>query len=321
MGHPQGQARKTHMDAFGASLLLGFSVLLGLNQALVKLVNDGLAPVFQSGLRSACAVLPVFLYALYTRKKLSLTDGTLPWGLLNGLLFALEFCLLFLALDYTTVARVSLFFYIMPVWVAIGAHFLIAEEALNRHKALGLGLALVGISLAFSGDLGAATPGAWIGDLLALLGGVFWAAITLVTRCTPLSTTSPEMNLLYQLAVSAPLLLVAAPFFGDLVREPTLLISVVFAFQVIVVVCIGFITWFWILSIYPVSNMASFGLLTPIFGVFFGWLMFDDPLTTTFAVAVLLVGSGIVLVNKPVRNLPSQQQENQREHQRAKQHG
>jgi drug/metabolite transporter (DMT)-like permease len=66
------------------------------------------------------------------------------------------------------------------------------------------------------------------------------------------------------------------------------------------VASIGFLMWFWILSIYPVSNMASFGLLTPIFGVLFGWLLFDDALTTTFILAVVLAGAGVVLVNKKV---------------------
>ena len=97
--------RKTRMDAFGTSIMLGFSALLGVNQALVKIVNDGLAPVFQSGLRSLCAFLPVLIYALVVKKRLSVTDGSLIPGLIGGLLFCVEFTLLFTALDYTTVAR------------------------------------------------------------------------------------------------------------------------------------------------------------------------------------------------------------------------
>ena len=289
--------RKQHIDAFGATLLIGFSVLLGLNQALVKIVNAGFAPVFQSGLRSALAFLPVLLYALYKGRHLSLRDGTLPWGIVNGLLFSFEFCLLFLALDYTTVARVSLFFYIMPVWVALGAHFLIPEEPLNRNKIIGLGLAIVGVVIAFTGDLGEAAPNAWLGDLLALVGGIFWAGIALVTRTTNLNTTSSEMNLLYQLGVSAIVLTAISPLFGELIREPTFFIYGVFAFQIIAVVCVGFLMWFWVLSVYPVSNMASFGLLAPIFGIAFGYLIFNDPLTWAFLVAIVLAGIGIVVVN------------------------
>jgi len=294
--------RKDRIDAFGGSLLLGFSVVLGLNQALVKVVNAGLAPVFQSGLRSAFALPLVLGFALLMRRKLSVTDGTLTLGILNGILFSVEFCLLFLALDYTTVARASLFFYIMPVWVAIGAHFVVPGDLLNRNKLLGLGMAVIGVIIAFAGDLGAARADAWIGDLLALTGGIAWAGIALLTRASRLSTCSAEMNLIYQLAVSAIILLAIAPLFGPTVRELSSTILTIFAAQIIVVAAAGFLMWFWLLSIYPVSNMASFGLLSPIFGVFFGWIIFDDALTTTFLLAIALAGAGVVLVNTPVSN-------------------
>jgi len=286
------------MDTFGASLLVGFSVLLGLNQALVKLVNDGFAPVFQSGLRSACAFLPVLAYALIMRKRLSLTDGTLVPGILNGLLFSGEFCLLFVALDLTTVARASLFFYTMPLWVALGAHFLIPGERLTAIKLAGLALAVAGIVLGLFSDGNSAASGAWLGDGLALLAAMCWAGIALLTRTTRLAEATPEMNLLYQLAISAVLLLAVAPLFGDLIRDPTTTIVAIFTFQVVVVVAIGFVVWFWILSIYPVSNMASFSLLTPVFGVAFGWLIFDDALGPTFLAALGLVGGGLILVNR-----------------------
>lgn len=289
--------RKEQVDTLGASLLIGFSALLGLNQALVKLVNDGFSPLFQSGLRSLAALPLVLLFAILMKRKLSVTDGSLPWGMLNGVFFCLEFGLLFVALDYTTVARVSLFFYIMPVWVAIGAHFLIPEEPLNRNKLMGLTTALVGVAIALSTDLGHAPANAWVGDLLALTGGFFWACIALLTR-VKLSRSSSEMNLLYQLFVSAIVLCAVAPFVGPIIRAPTAMIYSVFAFQVVAIAAFGFLAWYWLLSIYPVSNMTSFGLLSPIFGVFFGWLIFDDDLTLGFVVAMLTVGAGIVLVNK-----------------------
>lgn len=287
------------MDLPGASFLVGFSVLLGLNQALIKLVNEGFSPLFQSGLRSVCAFPIVLLIACLWKRRLSLTDGSLPWGTLNGLLFCGEFALLFIALDYTTVTRVSLFFYIMPVWVAIGAHFLVPEEPLNRDKVVGLTLAVGGIALAFAGDLGQAPEDAWIGDVLALIGGMFWASIALLTRLK-LSKVSSEMNLLYQLGVSAVVLTLISLFVEPPVREPDMLTLGIFAFQVVVIVSVGFLLWFWVLSVYPVSNMASFGLLSPIFGVFFGWLIFSDPITPVLGISLLLAGLGIVLVNRPV---------------------
>ena len=291
-------AMRDRMDASGASLLIGFSVILGLNQALVKLVNAGFAPVFQSGLRSACAFLPVLIYALVMRKRLTLKDGSLVPGIINGLLFSAEFCLLFIALDLTSVARVSLFFYTMPLWVALGAHYLIPGDRLTPIRTMGLMLAAGGIVVALVDDTSPLAEQTWLGDSLALLASICWASIALLTRTTRLAQTSPEMNLLYQLAVSAVVLLIIAPIFGETIREPTPMILGIFAFQVIVVVAIGFVVWFWILSVYPVSKMASFSLLTPVFGVFFGWLVFDDALGLSFLAALLLVGLGLILVNR-----------------------
>jgi drug/metabolite transporter (DMT)-like permease len=281
------------------SFLISFNILLGLNQALVKLVNAGFSPLFQGGLRSLCAFLPVLIFALIMRRRLSVTDGSLPWGMVNGMFFAIEFGLLFVALDYTTVARVSLYFYMMPVWVTIAAHFMVPEEPLNRNKFVGLLLAVTGVTVGFSGNLGGAGGDAWLGDLLALLGGMFWAGIVMVTRLK-LSQVSSEMNLLYQLFVSAIVLTLLALIVGEPVREPTAMIYGILAFQAIVIVAIGFLVWFWVLLTYPVSNMASFSLLTPIFGVFFGWLIFNDAITPALGVALLLAGAGIVLINRPI---------------------
>ena len=50
-------SKKDRIDAFGAALLVGQSMLLGLNQVLIKLVNAGLGPVFQAGLRSMVATM------------------------------------------------------------------------------------------------------------------------------------------------------------------------------------------------------------------------------------------------------------------------
>ena len=97
--------RRDHIDAFGAACLLGTAVIMGINQVMIKLVNAGLQPVFQVGLRSACAILPIIGFALITRRKLSVTDGSFWPGVLCGLLFAFEFILLFLALEFTTVSR------------------------------------------------------------------------------------------------------------------------------------------------------------------------------------------------------------------------
>jgi len=292
--------RKDHIYTLGASLLIGFSAILGLNQALVKLVNAGMSPMFQSGLRSACAFVVVLLWTLILRKPMDFRGGSVPWGVLMGVLFALEFAFLFIALDYTTVSRVSLFFYSMPLFTAIGAHFLIPEERFHPAKVFGLVIAFAGLSLGLTDTSSQPSATSWIGDALAIAGALCWSAIALGIRTTVLIQRHAEQVMLFQLGVSAILLLGAAPAFGDTIRNMTMTIAWIFAFQVIAVASIGYLLWARILAIYPVGNMASFSLLAPLFGVLSGWVIFDDPLTPRFAIALLLVGIGLIVINRRV---------------------
>ena len=271
---------------------------MGLNQVLIKIVNGGLQPVFQVGLRSACAILPILLYALLTKKDLSLTNGSFWPGVFAGLFFAGEFFLLFTALDHTTVGRASIFFYTMPFWTAIMAHFLIRDERLDAVKIIGLSIAFCGVVCAFVFRTGQEGEHALLGDMLCIAAAILWAGIVIIARTTAFSKSSPEMQLLYQLVVSALVILPIAPLFGGLVREFTPLIGVLFAFQVLVVVCIGFLTWFWVLSVYPASKMASFSFLSPILGVLFGWIILEESINFSIAVALVMVSLGVYLVNQ-----------------------
>lgn len=293
--------RKDRIDAFGATLLIIFSAMLGLNQVLVKLVNEGMGPLFQAGLRSACALVPVLIFALIMRRRLSMSDGSLIPGVICGVLFAAEFMLLFQALEYTSVSRASVLFYTMPVWVALGAHYLIPGEGLTKAKVFGLLMAVTGVAIALWRNDAPATPNALRGDLMCLVAAAFWAVIALLARTTDLKKSSPEMQLIYQLVISAPIMLLAAFWTGDIIRDLTSVHIGIFTFQTLGIVGIGFLTWFWVLSIYPASDMASFGFLAPVFGVIFSWLILGEAITPTIIIALALVGAGIVLVNRKPR--------------------
>lgn len=305
-------ARKDRIDALGAVLLIAVSANLGLNQVLVKMVNAGMSPLFQAGMRSACAILPIVLYMAWRGKSLRLPLSLLPLGIVCGAIFAGEFALLFAALERTTVGRSSVLFYTMPVWVAVAAHFLIPGETMTRSRALGLVLAVAGVAVALLGATGfgglfggnhAGSPAGdnWrmlSGDLMALAAATGWATIALVLRLTAMGRQSAEMQLLVQLVFSAPILLGLAWVGGDMFRDMSPLLWGAFAWQVIGVVAIGFTVWFWVLSIYPASDMASYAFLSPLFGVLFGWLIIGEQLTPTIVIALALVGAGIWLVNR-----------------------
>ncbi|MFW6018472.1 MAG: DMT family transporter [Halapricum sp.] len=103
----------------------------------------------------------------------------------SGLALAAHFAAWFESLEWTTVAASVTLVQTQPVFVAIGAVWLLGER-LNRKMALGIGVALLGSVLLSIGDLrsGGAFVGAnpLYGDALALLGALAAAGYVLAGR-------------------------------------------------------------------------------------------------------------------------------------------
>lgn len=292
--------RKSRIDAFGAAALTGFALLFAANQVVIKVTTEGLQPVFLAGLRSLLGLPLLLVWMRWRGIGLRVAPGTVPAGLLIGGFFALEFVCLFLALDLTSVTRTSVIFYTMPLWLALGAQLLLPGEGLSAPRAAGMALAFGGVVVAIVARPGGGTA-ALAGDLCALVAAMAWAGIALTARASRLASVRPEVQLLWQLGVSAPLLLALAPLFGPLLRDPTAVHWAGLGVQVVVIVFAGFLLWLWLLSIYPAPAVAAFSFLSPVFGVGLGWLLLDEAVGWQTGLALVLVVAGLVLVNRPAR--------------------
>jgi drug/metabolite transporter (DMT)-like permease len=289
--------RKPALDGTGIAVLLGVTLLFAANQAVIKIVNVGLQPVFFAGLRSVLAVATVAAWMAYRRIPLHLTRAMVPAGLCIGLAFSAEFIFLFLALDLTTLGRASVIFYSMPLWLALMAHFGLPGERITRSKAVGLALAMAGTALAIL-SRGQTGQGSVTGDLCALAAAIGWAATAFAARRPVMSGLGPERQLFWMVLVSGPVMLAVSPLFGPLIRDLAPVHIAWLVGQVVVVVTGGFITWLWLLSRYPAAVVASFSFLTPIFAIALGAVVFAESLEPSLAVASILVAAGIIAINR-----------------------
>ena len=291
--------KKDSIDAFGAVSLTAFSTFLAFNQVVIAVVNEGLQPVFFAAVRSLGAAACLALWFLIRKRPFGLHRQDLGPGILLGTFFALEFILLFWALDLTTVSRASINFYTMPLWMALLAHWLIPGERITRAKALGQAMAFLGVVIAILWR-GSGGQASLLGDVLALGAAIGWAALAVVAK-TGLKNVSPDRQLLWQVVVSTPILFLAAPLFGPFIRDLAPIHLWGLAFQIVVVVTLGFMFWLWILSIYPAASVAAFSFLSPVFGVLFGWALLGEEIGTPILVALALVAVGLVLINRPAQ--------------------
>lgn len=272
----------------------------GLQQVAVKAVIADVSPVLQAGLRSILALGLLLPWARARSIPLLRADGTLVPGIAAGLLFAIEFFLIYLGLAYTTASRMIVFLYLAPCLTALGLALLVPGERLSALQWVGTLLAFAGIAVAFSDGFGRPGQETWLGDACGILAALFWAGTTVLIRASSLARIPAAKTLAYQLAVSALLLPLASLALGEpgIVRL-TPLAAASLLYQGVVVAFASYLVWFWLLTRYLAGRLSVFSFVAPLAGVVFGVLLLGEPLTPLLGVAVLLVGAGIALVNVP----------------------
>lgn len=294
--------RRASLDMAGVASLLALSMLFGVNQVTIKVVNGGFNPVLAAGMRSAIALVCVLVWMRWRGLALRPLPGTAPLGAALGVLFAVEFLCIYLSLDLTTVTRATVLLYSMPVWLTLAAHWLIPGERITLRKLLGLALAFGGMAGAILDRESLPTGQATLaGDLLALGGALGWAGVALLARQAGGRGMGPEQQLLWMVAVSAVLLAATSPAFGPALRVVSVPAVGWLVFQGAVVVAVGFLAWFWLLGRYPPAGVASFSLVSPVLALALGWAVLDEPLSAGLLAAGALVGVGLVLINWPAR--------------------
>ena len=187
--------------------------------------------------------------------------------------------------------------YAMPVWMGLLAHFFLPGERMSATKAAGLALALLGMAWAIRSKGGGGHV-TLTGDLLALVAAWGWAGTAIVARksrpgrCRTRGAAAPDGSGL------------APPASG---RVPGL--RAVPARHIAHALGLAFdpgrrrgnrrfVTWLWLLSVYPTSTVASFSFLTPLPAIFLGHVIFAELLSPSLIGAGALVSCGILLINR-----------------------
>ncbi|MGI9356223.1 MAG: DMT family transporter [Rhizobiaceae bacterium] len=287
--------RKHSLDIFAILIMALLTANWGFQQVAIKWAIAEIPPVWQSGLRSIGATVLVGIWLLATRKRW--VGGLLLPGMAAGLLFGLEFGLLYYALEHTDAARAALLLYTAPFVVAVGGHFLIKGEHLSQLGWLGVALAFFGTAIVLQASIGLDTNKA-LGDICALGGGIAWGLTSLIIRTTGLSDAEPAQTLFYQLIVSGLMLCAAGLAMEGAIawpQESTTWLSL--TYQTVVVATITLLVWFALIARYSVTKLSVFTFLTPLFGALAGVFFLNERLDHTHLISLAAIMAGIAIVN------------------------
>jgi drug/metabolite transporter (DMT)-like permease len=281
------------------ALMLMLCLSWGFNQIAVKLVLADVPPMLQALTRSIGALPVLLVIGWFRGVKFYQRDGTLWPGVIAGVIFGIEFVLIYRGLLLTSASRAAVFLYTAPFFVALGSYVFLGER-LRASQWGGLGLSFAGVALAIGVPQANVDAKVLMGDLLIVAGGALWAATTLIVKATALIRAPAEKGLGYQVAISIPILAFAAWISGETITHvPGPLSLALLAYQSFWVVGLTFLLWFALVKTYSASKLSAFTFITPLFGVVAAYFILHDTLTVAFGVAALLVIAGLYLVNRP----------------------
>lgn len=262
-------------------------IVFGLGGLLAKgLVDDGVdaftvtwMPFLISGMLALVAAAP----------KRELTRAALLPGIALGLTASAAPALLFnLGFESLPAGIVTLLISLGPVFTAVVAHFVFADERFNAVKATGLGVAVAGVGVLAAGSIdGGGSPS----RLAMVVGGALIAGFAAVLARRVVMQHGAAALVAPQLTTAGLVVLALSPVLGrDLSPE-----GGYEAWHLLGMIGFGVSTYLGFRSMLIANEIGTTGQISvigycvPLFGVVGGIIVFGDDLTLSLVVGGLLI--------------------------------
>jgi drug/metabolite transporter (DMT)-like permease len=270
-------------------------VQVGTAIVATRYVIDQINPASLAMLRYAIGFLCLLPPALMAQRVPFKRADLLPVSFLGITQFGLVVALLNVALQSVPSARVALIFATFPLLTMLIAA-LLGYEHLTLPKSLGVGLSIVGVGFALSGEVfQAGETRSWTGEFAALASALAGAVCSVLYRPYLRRYPTLQLSSVAMLASVGFLALLAAGegFFSTPLRVTTggwlaiLFIGVSSG--------LGYYLWLWALGRATPTRVTVFLALSPITATGLGALFLEEWVTPTLLIGVACTALGLGL--------------------------
>jgi len=270
--------------------------LFGSNAVAIKITFEGLGVFTTAGLRFGMASLVISLWAIFTKKSFNINSRQFYQMFIIGIIFFVQLSLFYFGISKTNASRSTLFVNLQPFFLLVLANYFISGDQISKRKLFGILVGFSGVVFVFLEKKGI-TSDFQTGDLIVLSAAFLWACNGVYTKKI-ISSFEPFHLVLYPMIIATPLFFLEAFHFdGIMISEinPRVLLSLLY--QSVVSGSFGFIAWITLLKKHGAVALHSFIFIMPVAGVLLGGLVLGEPITAKILLALLLIVSGIFIVN------------------------
>jgi len=229
-----------------------------------------------------------------------------PRGLAtHGLLLiggVLNYALFYMGLNYgvrsISAGETAILNYTAPLWIAISAHFALAQP-LGPRRIAGLLLGFLGVALVVGDKLRPGSDPVWSAYLFVSIGALSWG-VGSVFFVRYLQGTALEWAVALQnLYGAVPLVFAWLLFEGGAFPEPEPAFWFALGFSILLASFVAQLAFFSLLRRREAAVVGSYMYLVPIVAAASGWFLLSEPIALVALAGGLCILVGISLVSRP----------------------
>ncbi len=291
------RATDSPLGLFAVALTILLCAIWGGAFVAIKVGTMDMPPLGAGALRFLLTSLVLTGWAHYKRIPLRFGRAEATLLVVLGLLFFYTNVAAYVGTSRTTSGRAAVFFYAQPIFLALLAPYFLPGDHLTLRKLFGLGLAFIGLIILFLAKLGGGITATLIGDAIVLSGAIATAVSGVMIKRVA-GRISPVALICWQSWMSWPLLGLcswlwepgAAFVFSGRAVASILYLGIVSA-------AFGFVAYAWLIQRNSATRVAALTFLSPVFAVFYGWLLLGERMGVVQLVGVAGVCLGVYIVN------------------------
>jgi drug/metabolite transporter (DMT)-like permease len=276
-------------------LFLSAALFWGASWSAAKLALAYVPPLNFSAQQFLLSTLVLLPLLIVNRRHLPTDRKTVIRLLVYSLINAMNIAVTNVGLQYESSGTSAMLTFTQPL-IVFGLSIWLFHAKVRLTKVLGVVIGFVGVtvlSLKGSGvDLSFSSAS------LLLIGGAFFWALSTVFYKKYLNHVNRIVVTTAQFAVGCLVLFSFGGVFEGFPVSTDPLYLGILAYMAVVPTVMGSMIWLYLLSREDATELSTYGFITPIMAMLFGWWLLDESVTVRAVLGVVLIIVGVYLVQK-----------------------
>ena len=291
--------------AFAAVYIIWGSTYLAIDVAV-----NTIPPFLMLAARYTIAGFLLFAFCLLKGEKVPSFKTFITIGIGGVLMIFLGNGAVTLAEQYLPTGLTAIVVATVPLWMVMldkrHWHFYFT----NKIIITGFLIGFAGVLMLFAGKGTADFTGntmKLVGFLILIIGSIGWAAGSLYSKYKQVAG-STTMKAAVQMLSAGLVSLVAGILSneqkGFAINDISSQSLAAISYLIVMGSLVGYLSYIWLLSILPASRVGTYAYVNPVIAVFLGWLFLNETITVQQIAALLIILTGVILVNTAKDNTP-----------------